>query len=90
MSTNLVLISQEDLKEIVKEAVTAAFEAEKQGNPETDILTSREAEALLKVSKPTLIEWRKNGLVPYHRTGSRLYFKKSELLQCLRKVTQKH
>ena len=41
---------------------------------------------LLKISKPTLIDWRKRGIIPSYRIGSQIRFVKSEVLDCLEKI----
>tara|TARA_B110000091_G_scaffold109736_1_gene119005 strand:- start:230 stop:514 length:285 start_codon:yes stop_codon:yes gene_type:complete len=41
---------------------------------------------LLKISKPTLIDWRKRGVIPSYRIGSQIRFVKSEVLDCLEKI----
>ena len=38
---------------------------------------------LLSVSKVTIHDWKRKGKVPFHRIGSRVYFKKSEVLESL-------
>ena len=44
-------------------------------------LSQREAAQFLRVSQPTIIKWRKNGLLPYHNIPGtkRYYYYKSEL-----------
>jgi predicted DNA-binding transcriptional regulator AlpA len=41
---------------------------------------------LLKISKPTLIDWRKRGIIPSYRISSQIRFVKSEVLDCLEKI----
>ena len=41
---------------------------------------------LLKITKPTLIDWRKRGIIPSYRIGSQIRFVKSEVLDCLEKI----
>jgi excisionase family DNA binding protein len=59
-----------------------------------DLLTYREAAALLKISSRTLERWTSEGLVPYIRlpqrgTWSGIRFSRSQLQQWLRQRTVK-
>lgn len=51
-----------------------------------DLLTRKDAAALLKVSLPTLHDWVKSGIIPAYRIGSNIRFKKSELIKSLIKI----
>lgn len=82
---NLVVISCDELKSIISQTVTDALhKLPKQEQPashdENDLLTIDEASKLLKKSTITLHNWKKQGIIPYHRISNRIYFKKSELL----------
>lgn len=49
--------------------------------PELDKkLTKTEAAGLLQVSEKTIDDYRRSGLLPYQKLGSRVYFKYSDLL----------
>ncbi|MCO4291348.1 helix-turn-helix domain-containing protein [Solitalea sp. MAHUQ-68] len=48
--------------------------------PQDRLLTFDEAAEILSVSKVTLTEWRKRGIMPYQKIGKRVYFKQSDLL----------
>ena len=53
-----------------------------------DVLTSREAESLLKVSRDTLNRYCMNGIIPYSRpTKGKRYFLKSDILNHISKNT---
>mgnify|MGYP002066777976 CR=1 FL=1 len=39
---------------------------------------------ILHVSKPTIFSWIRRKKIPCHRMGSRLYFKRSEILNALK------
>ena len=51
-----------------------------------ELLTQGEAIAFLKTTKPTLTAWVKDGLIPKHRLGTRVYFKRSEIIESLKKI----
>ena len=54
----------------------------------SDVLTSREAEKILKVSRDTLNRYCMNGTIPYSRpTKGKRYFLKSDILNHIGKNT---
>lgn len=50
------------------------------------LLTIEEAAAYFGRSRQTIHEWKRKGIIPFHRISGRIYFKQSELAQSLRKV----
>lgn len=49
-----------------------------------DVLLKRvDVAKLFSVSLVTITEWMKTGKLPYHRINSRVFFKKSELMECI-------
>ena len=55
-----------------------------------DVLSSREAESYLKVSRDTLNRYCMNGILPYSRpTNGKRYFLKSDILNHIGKNTFK-
>ena len=52
---------------------------------EEDYLTQSEAAIFLKVSLPTLIKWKKERKIPYYQMGRTIKFKKSELLEAMKR-----
>ncbi len=74
-----------DLQEIVNNSVKEAFKENKlftQKEPE-DLLTTKQAMELLQVSQVTLHRWRVDGLIPSHRIGGSIYFKRSEIINSM-------
>jgi excisionase family DNA binding protein len=45
--------------------------------------------AILHVSKVTVHKWKSNGLLPFYRLGSKIYFKKSEILAAAAKANNR-
>ena len=41
--------------------------------------TSSEVQALLSISKATLARWRKNGILPYSKIGSKVFYNRIDL-----------
>jgi excisionase family DNA binding protein len=80
---------KEDLKAIIIEAIKEANSIlsgnNNQENSTEDYLDQREAAKFLRITLPTIINWKKNNKIPYFQEGRKILFKKSELLQVLRK-----
>lgn len=53
-------------------------------NEGKDILTRKEAMQLLNCSHSTLYRYQRDGDVPYFKIGSKVLFKKSELLEFIK------
>ena len=52
-------------------------------NPTDELLTIREAAVLLDVTVQTVHEWKRRGLLKYHKLGSRSYLKRADVLSAL-------
>lgn len=86
MTNQNILLSSftlEELKSIIGDCVRMAMPP----NPvppishEEDFITESQAQRLLLVSKVTLKKWRDEKRIKYYRIGSRIRYKRSELLQ---------
>lgn len=79
-------IRRDELENIVKECIREELEAQASStssNEEEELIDSKEAASLLRVSTVTLHHWKKQGRIPYYRIGSRIRFKKKEVLEAL-------
>ncbi len=72
-------IVQKALAESKKDSTQSQSESE-------DLLTRKEAANLLGVSLPTLHDYTTRSIIPAYRLGTRVRYKKGEILDCLRKV----
>jgi excisionase family DNA binding protein len=85
----LLNLNNEELKNLIIDAVKDAHaEIHNHVNHEVEkdeYLSQREAAKFLRVSLPTIINWKKTNKVPYYQEGRKVLFKKSELLKVLRK-----
>lgn len=96
MSNQIIMtsISIEDLSNIINVAVEKAIlklkePADQPTEESTNDFISLEAVAkLLRVSKVTLHAYKKAGLIPFHRLGRRVLFRKSEVLNCLKTINK--
>lgn len=79
-----ILLSPIPLEELIsrlKSELNIVQPPEPQGAKEEEFLTAKEVSKLLGVSLVTLHNWKKKGMIKYYRFGSRIRFKKSEVLQ---------
>ena len=51
--------------------------------PADELLSIREAAVLLGVTVQTVHEWKRRGLLKYHKLGSRSYLKRADVLAAL-------
>ena len=51
--------------------------------PADELLSVREAATLLGVTVQTVHEWKRRGLLKYHKLGSRSYLKRADVLAAL-------
>ena len=54
---------------------------------DTELLTRSEVAEILGITLPTLNVWSKYGKIPSYRIGTRVRYKKSEVMEALNKVT---
>jgi len=52
-------------------------------SPDDDLITENEAKKILLVSKVTLKKWRDENRIKYYRIGSRIRYRKSDLMESL-------
>lgn len=79
-------ISVSELKELIRDVLKEELEnlCLKDFNNSEEILSREEAAKYLKISLVTLGSWTKSNKIPGYRKGSRVYYKKSELIDCLK------
>lgn len=85
MQTQLLLsLSIDELKDIIKECLSETL-AEKllKKEPPEELLSRKEVAELLMISLPTLHKKQRDGKIPYYRLGTRVLFKKSEVMKTL-------
>jgi len=82
-------ITPEDFKgmitEVLKEQIPNYLNANNQSNSD-ELLTLSQAAAFLKISKPTLWAYTKEGKLQKHRLGAKVYYKRSELKKAITEV----
>ena len=74
----------EDVRAVVRHEISHQAPAPAAGPPPAEqLLTVREAATLLNVTVQTVHDWKKRGMLKYHKLGSRTYFKRADVLAAL-------
>ena len=74
----LMVVSREDLKSVVAEAVSEAI-AKKEPEGEATLITRAETATKNKVSLPTLWRWEKEGHLKPKRMGRKVYYSEQDI-----------
>ena len=76
-----------ELQELIENSVKNVLEQTvSKKEPETELLTRNEVAKMLQISLVTLTEWIKQGKIPALRIGTRVRFKKGEVLNSLKEI----
>lgn len=86
MSDVFISIRIEELQSFISQAVQEGLSKIVDQQRYEPLIKADEAAEVLKVSKPTLAAWRDKGYIPCHRINSRVYYKRSELMQALEQL----
>ena len=96
MKKQIIQISEvapEDLMRGLTENIVADLKSELQqisinlqpkSHPE--FITSKEACEILKVTLPTLFDWRKRNIIPFYKIANKIRFKRSDIENSLTKI----
>ena len=79
----LVTLNVNDLKLIIDKSIESAISKTQKPKEEETILRRKDVAKLFSISLVTIAEWMKTGKLPYHRINTRIFFKKSELMECI-------
>jgi hypothetical protein len=85
MTNDLILspISLDDFKTVLRDCIKTELTASapSQLPPQNeDLITEKEARGFLHVSKVTMKKWRDDNIIPYYKIGTRIRYKRSELV----------
>jgi excisionase family DNA binding protein len=88
-NTILIQISPNELKDLVKDAVSDYFNdnPSKSGTVDHNLMTIAEAASFLNVSIPTLYAKTSQKRIPFHKKGKRLYFSKNDLIAWVKNLS---
>lgn len=79
----MIVIEESALEELVKRAMSAVIESALKKAQGPEYLTTAQAAKLLCLSPRTLINWRQQRRIPFHKVGGRVVFHLDELRQFL-------
>lgn len=81
-------ISKTELRDIIREELSN-LQANHTKEPESseEPLTRKQVLELLKISSVTLWKWQKSGKIITYGISSRRYYKRSEIMECLTKLS---
>jgi hypothetical protein len=84
----LIPISEDQFFAKVKDIVQAVIQIKEQQEFQEKLLSPAEACKLFtpSISKVALHRWTKNGLIPVHRIGGRIFYKQSEVIEAAKTV----
>lgn len=71
------------IKDGIKDALSEKHTNSSNENQEEDLISIDDVQKIFRVSKVTIHKWKKQGLIPFYKVNSRLYFKKTEILDSL-------
>lgn len=82
MATKILLvdISTDEFKEIIRQVIKEAIPQNSTSSSEPKLLTSKEAAQLLRISLPTLWDYRKRGIIKATRIGNKVLFLEQGIL----------
>jgi len=90
METQLVVtLKVDELKSIITESVENAIKINSKAKEEDSLLCRNDLARLFSVSLVTISAWTKSGKLPYYQIGSRIYFKKNEVMQIFESRTSR-
>lgn len=75
-----------ELQTLIENSVKNVLEKNSKQEPETELLTRNEVAKMLQISLVTLNEWIKQGKIPALRIGTRVRFKKADVLNSLKEI----
>ncbi len=86
----VVTLKVDELKAIISESISTALSKAPPAPEEEIILKRVDVARLFKISYVTLNQWMRDGRIIYHRINSRIFFKKSEVMQALNHSVKKY
>ncbi|MCR5889449.1 helix-turn-helix domain-containing protein [Hymenobacter sp. J193] len=82
MQTPIILTDPDALRELIRSTLLELLPTTPPAtNSVPQLMTMAETCREFGVSKTTLGEWRKNGIVPFVRLGRRVYFERARVLE---------
>lgn len=93
MDTRLIGIEVDDLKNIIQEVIDENLNSsppdnQPQNEQPDELLNIKDAAKVLNVSVPTMFNYKRKGIIPFYRIGRRVFFKRPELINSLKRINK--
>jgi excisionase family DNA binding protein len=88
----LTNLSIDELKKVISESLSAElqkFNSQESSKEDDQLIKIDEVCRLLNVSKPTIYNWLKKKLIICYRISNKIYFKKEEIINALKKIERR-
>jgi excisionase family DNA binding protein len=88
----LTNLSIDELKKVISESLSAElqkFNPKEPSKEDDQLIKIDEVCRILGISKVTAHNWKKSGKLPFHRISNKVYFKKHEVLNALKKIERR-
>ena len=85
----LIQVTKEELRELIQSSMAEFLRENNSQSKSSEIdplIKINEVCGILRISKVTVHKWKKSGRLPFHRISNRIFFKKSEILDSLKKI----
>ena len=76
-----------ELQTLIEDSVKKVLDAIQPKEEPTELITRKETASILGITLVTLNSWSKFGKIPSYRIGTRVRYKRSEVLESLNKVS---
>ncbi len=71
------------IRQIIREEIKSLLTELKNEVTDNTLLTRKETAKMLQISLPTLHQYQKLGRIPFYRIGSRVLYKKHEIIKAI-------
>jgi excisionase family DNA binding protein len=75
----------EDMRALIRHELNQTQPLSSSVHEPEEVLTVKQAATLLDVCVATVHDWKRQGLLPYHKMGGRTYLKKSDVVTALQR-----
>lgn len=82
----IVTLKVGELRNIIDESVTNALTKASLKQVEETLLKRKEVAKIFGISLVTLSQWMRDGRIPCHRVNTRVFFKRTEVMEALNSV----
>jgi excisionase family DNA binding protein len=95
MNNQLLLtsITFDELKTVISESISTELQkfrpSTELDKSDQELIKIDDVAKMLNVSKVTIFNWKKSGKIPFYRIASQIFFKKSEVLDSLKKIEKR-